>query len=53
MGGNIWKDLSVRLNLEDYLKVEEEFNDPEYYLPPTVIEITQAFRVTKLIETFE
>ncbi len=50
---HVFKDTS---NNDKYIKIrydEEEFNDPEYYLPPTVIEITQAFRVTKLIETFE
>lgn len=50
---HVFKDMS---NNDKYIKIrydEEEFNDPEYYLPPIVIEITQAFRVTKLIETFE
>lgn len=50
---HVFKDMS---NNDKYIKIrydEEEFNDLEYYLPPTVIEITQACRVTKLIETFE
>jgi len=50
---HVFKDTSEN---NKYIKIrydEEEFNDPDYYLPPTVIQITEAFRVTKLIETFE
>lgn len=50
---HVFKDTS---NNDKYIKIrydEEEFNDPEYYLPPVVIEIAETFRVTKIIETFE
>lgn len=43
MGGNIWKDLSVRLSLEDYLKVEEEIISLLKSLQPDIIVRRIAF----------